>query len=384
MSAHAKLAPSDAKRWLHCAAAVAFTDDIPNKDTEYAQEGTRAHALAAEWLNGNLAAKPLDTDEGMADFVAIYVNTIKNKAEGKILLVEQRLDVSKFTTEVGGKGTGDAIIIDTETCDIDVNDLKYGKGVVVYAEHNEQMMLYGLGALVVVEGLLLPQVRNIRLTIHQPRLDHIDEWTISREDLLAFGVEARKAGKLALDILHGLIKIAPEHFSPAPDTCRWCAGKAKCPALQGLVIQNVLDDFQDLSAPEAVTKSPRPDPVPSFGILDLIDSWVGAVRAYIFERLSNGVETPGWKLVAGKGGSRKWRDEKEAIALAKKLGLKNKVAFDTSFKSAPALEKVIPKTMWPEFENLITKSDPKPTPVAATDKRQAITLSSKDDFQDLT
>lgn len=118
-----------------------------------------------------------------------------------------------------GFGTSDCIIFkDDGVCH--VIDYKHGSGVKVYAEHNPQGMLYGLG--VIQEFGFIHNIKTLKLTIVQPRLDHIDEWEISREDLLAWGEEIKPIAELAMT------DVAP--LNAGEKQCQFCRAKLGCRA----------------------------------------------------------------------------------------------------------------------------------------------------------
>ncbi len=50
MVAHALLSPSSAERWMQCPGSVALSYGAPDSSSEYADEGTAAHELAAMCL----------------------------------------------------------------------------------------------------------------------------------------------------------------------------------------------------------------------------------------------------------------------------------------------------------------------------------------------
>jgi hypothetical protein len=348
-------------------------------------------------LLGDDLARPLpeDAESDMAEYVKIYTDAIQAEAQGKILLVEQHVNINRWTSEPNGRGTADAIIVDLETCDISVNDLKYGMGVMVYAQENEQLMLYGLGAMEMVEKILLDKVRNIKLVIHQPRRDHYDEWEISREELVAWGEETARRGAIAIELYNDPSKLTPEHFSPEPSTCRWCPVKADCPALTGIVQATVFENFKDLTV-----KPANGDPAPTKKMIDLILEYCKDVVAHVSERLNQGQATPGWKLVQGNPGNRAWTNseaEAKAEALAKKMRMKVDEIYNKKLKTAPQLEKEVPgaewKTVnkkkmrvddkWAQFAELISRSDAKPTLVGDDDPRPAIQMANADSFENL-
>ncbi len=397
---HSDLAPSDAKRWAHCAASIYETHALPNEDSEYSKEGTRAHDLAAKWLKGDIKAMPNDEDmaNGMGEWVAVYTNAIRREAEGNILLVEQNLDVERYTGEKGGGGTGDAIIVNLAAKRIIVNDLKYGEGVLVYAEENEQMILYALGALAVVEDLL-GEIDEIEMVIHQVRRDHIDSWTCSKTDLLAYGEKLRQAGELALAIRDGKVAVKPEHYAPAKDTCRWCGIRKTCKAREGVVIDAVFQvattvdgEFPDLTKPKDFRKAP-----PTPALLAMIAEWCKDAMGWIEEQFNAGQKVPGWKRVLGDKGDRAWTDEEAVDKEIKKLRIKTGDAYTEKLKSPAQLEKSIPDAewqtinkkkvrvdkKWKRLEPFIGRSDAKPKLVADTDPRPAIDIVVDDEFKTL-
>ena len=153
MPKHALLSASAAHRWLTCTPSAVLESKEPDSTSEYAAEGTRAHAagekLLINWLEGH-PRKKVQTDDGemkectkaYRDYVIEVFNTEKKKTPDALLLIEQRLDFSRWVP--GGFGTGDAVIVGDGR--LHIIDLKYGKGVPVSAENNPQLKLYALGA----------------------------------------------------------------------------------------------------------------------------------------------------------------------------------------------------------------------------------------------
>ena len=152
---HAVLSASASHRWLNCNPSARLELEFEDRESEAAAEGTAAHALCEHKLRKALkmrSRKPTsqyDSDEmdeytdGYITFVLETLEEAKNVCTDPIVLIEQKLNFSRFVPD--GFGTGDCIIISDST--LHIIDFKYGQGVLVEAENNPQMMLYALGAL---------------------------------------------------------------------------------------------------------------------------------------------------------------------------------------------------------------------------------------------
>lgn len=414
MADHALLSASAAHRWGNCPGSLAMEAGQENKSSGYADEGTAAHELAAWCLTEPFS--PFDyphdviivgeehipaTDE-MRQFVQTYVDQINAAAEGGTLLVEQRVDYSNAIGVPGQFGTSDAIIIKGDT--LEIRDLKYGMGNKVEAEGNEQMQLYALGALELIEMLdLADDIKQIVLGIHQPRLFAVSEWVITREQLEAFRVEyARKAqfaerlhekGRAYVEEAHKAGKVA---LNPSEDACRWCKAKSFCPALRSFVLSTVSDDFVDISqdiAPQLASAEERIKNADNLHVsnclkaVDLIENWCTAVRARAESELLKGHGVPDFKLVKGRQGARSWLDELEAERAMKSMRLKQDEMYNFKLISPTAAEKVLKETpkRWNKLQSLITRSDGKPSVAPVSDKREALVIEPvADAFADIS
>lgn len=382
---HATLAPSASARWIPCPGSVAYCIDVPNTESDYADEGTAAHhwgALALA-MRGDVSyyigqcIKPREggrdypCTEEMAGYVQAYVDDVRSRAAGGTLMVEQRME---FTDTLGvrealgeQKGTGDAVIIAEGGQHLIVEDLKYGLGVKVFAKGNEQGLMYIVAALETYAPII-GDVKKFTFVVHQPRLDHVDEWTYTRAEVDDFIERARLAAKYAIQGMHilemdgldGLLQ-TPELFSPGEKQCRFCKRLAECPAAQRRVAEETYGDFAALSKPDELAVRGAPQ-VPAgerlgaaFGVIDYIENWCRAVRAEVERMLQAGLTVVGpdglpMKLIQGKRGNRYWWDEEAAEAALAGLLPPEKVYKPKEIVSVSVAEKTLGKKRKADFE----------------------------------
>ncbi len=379
--AHAKLGPSGAHRWMVCAASVAMEAEMPEgkSDSPHIIEGNTAHALAEMALANDQNADAylgtrfnddlIHVDQEMVEYVQEYLDYVRGL--GGKLLVEQRVDLTRWVPE--GFGTADAVVFHEGT--LHVVDLKYGKGVPVNAERNPQAMCYALGALNEYDFLF--DIQAVCLVVHQPRLDSVSEWEISRDDLLAWGDDDLKpAAELALS------DDAP--FNPGEKQCRWCAAKPVCRALAEHNLAVASEGFSvvgDPVEPKDPNKLSNDEIAQILPELNGLSDWIKAVEAYALSQLERGEAVPGYKLVEGRS-LRKWADEADAEAALKRSKLKVADIFTKKLISPAQAEKKLGKNHKIIAEHVV-KPDGKPAIAPVSDKRPALEIDPTEGFSEV-
>jgi hypothetical protein len=368
---HAKLSASGSSRWLYCTGSIKAEETFKDKSNPAAAEGTTAHELAdillkdpslneQDFLGKTLQdAQEIVITQEMIDYVMDYVLYVRNL--GGEQFYEERVDFSEWVPE--GFGTSDAIVVVGTT--LNVVDLKYGKGVPVYAENNTQGMLYALGAYNDYSHLF--DIERVRIHIYQPRISNFSEWELSLTELLEFGKWASERAREALS------DDAPR--TPGDKQCTWCKAKATCMKLADYTQEIISSDFDDLDELPSVNDLTDDRLQTILEAKKLIESYLKAVEEHVADKLFSGESFPGFKLVAGRS-LRKWENEEDAqIAL---IDLLEDDAFEKKLLTPAKAEKALGAKRKDEISHLIVKPEGKPTLAPESDKRPSINDCSED------
>ena len=381
--AHAELSPSAASRWLRCQGSIVLSADKPNTSSQFAAEGSVAHEIgflslvegrdAASFIGDTLEHEgfTFTVDQGMADHVQTYVDYVKRIPGSP--LYEQKLPITHITHEQDAHGTADAVVIHDST--LHIVDLKYGMGVKVHAERNEQLQIYALAALKQFE--MVADFDTVVLHIVQPRLDHIDAWAVGIDELLDFAEEVDLASQW---IEEAKVQLQEKHFVVGEKQCKFCPAKGDCKALASYVLNTVRDDFTDMTQPVTDLNTERTLDNPTLGHLmaavPLIEEFCKAIRARVEGELFAGNAVPGFKLVEGRRGNRKWIDETLAEQYLKTV-------LDDPYEHKLISPTTASKLLKGDHELplLVTQSEGKPSVAPASDNRPALTLGiTPEDF----
>ena len=362
---HSPIGASSSERWFNCPGSVRLIQTVPAQPSSaYAEDGTRAHAFAAEWLTTGKFDPALLDDPEMYEAVAEYVRIcdgFRHKT-GAVHLVEKRFDLSAVYP--GCFGTCDFMCYWPDHKLLIVVDFKYGAGVYVDPVKNSQLLYYGLGAYREANQL----IEKIELGIVQPRCGDgkYRSWTIDTMDLLDFKNDL---------IAYATATAQKDAPFKAGGWCRFCPAAGICPELHKetqIVAKMEFPKDQQLYDPnklaQALTAIPK------------IEAWVKRVNEFAYGELEAGREIPGYKLVDKKP-RRKWKDEEGAKNHLKAAGYSDHQIFEMPALKSPAqMEKTVPGLKG-LCDGFIDKSSSGRTVVPVDDPRPAVgRLTAKEEF----
>ena len=452
--AHAFLSPSGAAAWTRCHAKVWREKDMPDQSSSDADEGTAAHYLLEQCLDQGVDAAHfhglrIKVENGETEFhtsgsyavgpdmtreVQKVLDLARQDAAGATIYPEQTMSIEQFTGEQGATGTSDMVIV--QGSKITSRDLKFGKGVQVFAEGNEQLLMYGGAAL--DEFDLAGDADTLVLCVDQPRMNHFDQWVLPVSEARERLIDIRQ---IADKIMAG-----PEGLTATPGDkqCRFCKVSATCEEKRDYLLKQITEEFVDLDKgfikvempqaekllaqafdvkPAAISFNEtesredgayflahftvkKPNIRPSLeaaeaklpdasderlatlmDAADMIEGFAKAVRAEVERRLLAGKFTDArYKLVEGRQGARSWTSEEEAEAALKAMRLKVDQMYDFKLISPTTAEKVLKEAnprKWNKLQPLIGRSDGKPSVAPASDNRPALSMAIAEQFEEL-
>jgi Protein of unknown function (DUF2800) len=396
---HARLGPSSAHRWMTCPASVRVAEalEIEGADTGsvYAAEGTAAHSVAEIYASRAFGLlTPIQADAAMAAWRGTHADSEYDEEEMvkhaqtyvRVLMGPMTQPGATLRLEVRGQsgiegvwGTSDAVVTDPDV--LTVVDYKYGQGVRVDADDNEQLKFYALGAW---EADLMGTATTVALIVVQPRLDHVSRWECTVAELLAWREEvARPAAERTKD------PDAP--FNPSESACRFCPARGQCHAQMKWTTEldfGGLDFFEEEEIGKAIDLMSPEDYATALRILPAVRQWCSDVEEHALTRVySNGEDIPGWKAVLS-GGKRVIPDPAQAIKVLVEAGYKREDVEripDPTIQTLGVLDKVVGKKILPHIlGDQLTMSEGRPSLVPDSDNRPAVTStdSAVADFAD--
>lgn len=397
--------------WTGCSGSLIpnlFVEDSAGED---AATGTVAHGIAEQWLRTGIKPVELigtttiidegdeqfeiDIDEEMFDYIQDYVDYVSFLPG--IHYVETRVDFSDLTPIPNQRGTADhAAISGTE---LTVTDLKFGKGIMVYADSNTQAILYAYGFFKQYDELI--GFTKIRIRIAQPRLNHFDEWELTRNELLEWADWIKERAFAAW--------CPGAERKPAVKTCQWCKIKPDCGAYT-VFSERLLDDVfldetaitkDDLIELDKRLSDPSyelwPRPIGTLTIEQkarllqyegMIISWFNQIREDLVRRANDGAAIPGYKLVESRS-RRKFSSAKAFLELLARLRIPQTEGYMPQKILSPAMAEALlikygrKRNQLPELlDPVVVKPPGKPTLVVESDKRPALVSIIDSTFKD--
>lgn len=399
--AHSRFAPSASPRVRRCPASLLLNETEPDRAGIDAAHGTAAH-----WV-GQLALKnrclvekyagcvvgvmndgeeyfvhenrpapaegegwAFEVDDEMIVNVQAYVDRC-NALPGKHY-VEIRVDISHLCPQPDQKGTSDHIALDGRI--LHVSDLKYGKGVQVYAKENEQAICYASGSL--REFDTFDEVEEIHIHIDQPRLDHYDTWIVSRAELEKWENIIRDANFEALS--------DNPRFGPSEKACQFCKVSARCRALSDFLHTKAADAFDDLndvvSDPRLLTEA---ELVENWKLTPLFQRWTTALAKEMIRLMLAGHELPTVHLAESRT-HRRFRNRKSAEAFLKiDCDLEDAQVFTKKMLSPNQASKLLTKEQRKELAEYVEKPPGKPCIVETRSGRPRYAATTQIDVDSL-
>lgn len=368
-NAHALLSASSSHRWLNCPPSARLSENYEDKSSDFAAEGTDAHELCEYKLKKALGQRAKNPTEnltwyneemeecasGYAEYVMELIAQAKKNCADPVVLIEQRLDYSKYVTD--GFGTGDCLIIADGT--LNIVDYKHGKGVEVSALDNSQMKLYALGALEIFDSIY--DIENITMTIYQPRIANISTCSIPRDKLIDWAEKVLKPiAELAFN--------GKGEFR-CGDWCRFCKARAQCRERANANLELAKYNFTE---PPLLSDNEVEE------ILDKIDrlvSWANDIKEYALKAALNGKQWENRKLVEGRSIS-KYTDEAMAALAVKNAGYE---PYEKKLLGITEMQKMLGKEQFNKIlGDFVEKPKGKPTLVPMSDRRKAINTAASD------
>lgn len=371
MPKHALLSASSSHRWLNCPPSARLCEGYDDKGSDFAAEGTDAHALCEFKLRTALGMEARDPTEdltwynsemeecanGYVAFVMELVEEAKKTCPDPVVLIEQRLDYSEYVEE--GFGTGDCVIIGDGT--LHIVDYKHGRGVLVEADDNPQMKLYALGALELFDCIY--DIDTVSMTIYQPRRSNVSTFTIPKEELYEWADQVlAPTAELAFN---------GDGEYHCGEWCQFCKTKTDCRERANANMELAKFEFRQ---PPLLTDEEVEE---ILGRIDELIAWASDIKDYALQSAISGKQWSGYKLVEGRS-NRKYTDENAVIAAVTTAGYD---PYEHKILGVTAMTSLLGKKQFNDIlGGLITKPQGKPTLVPDSDKRPAMTTII-DDFK---
>jgi len=367
MGTHSTYSPSQTPRNIRCPGSTAFVKYLiqkgtipPEETSSYAEEGTMMHGQIERKINGLKFTEVLDGEQqGAIEDGLTFLQSIMQEHGITSLTTEQRVSLTGFSID-DADGTADVLGVGSINgkSSLHILDWKFGQGVPVFVEKNEQLMHYLLGAIALPESFDIYDELWIHLA--QPRLNYYGSYLCHVDELWGL-INAIKNAQKSHDII------------PGDKQCLWCRGKTRCVEYDTLASERAITVF---SAADAMAKNEF-DFAKMKKMLELepfFKKVFKAIKDEINVLKPEQLRDIGLKRVAGKS-FRGFASEDGIVEFICE-NYPDAEMYDTKLKSPSQLEKTIPGLKKdPGFKRLIIKPKGAPTVVSAADKRDDYDVS---------
>ncbi len=351
---------STAKRVINCPGSVALVQKMPKQpSSSYADEGTLLHDTIADHL---ATLQPLHSYLGWKHEDQVLTQELIDEKLVPALAAldeidpDQKMDYEVETrvsfgdllpgvfgsTDFVGRIGNRAIVL----------DWKFGSGVAVTAEENEQLMFYAAAAMR-TDALkwAFEGATEIECIIVQPPV--IRRWVTTPERIKQFEQTLVQAVKQAQQ---------PNAKLAAGDHCRWCAAKPMCPKMTGAVDRALLVQLKEID-------------VDTLGRYlknaDLLEDWIKDLRGLALQLLEKDLPVPGYKLVA-KRGTRQWTKQEDVVHWLDGKGLEPSEIYNKELLSPAQMEKVLKKRKMALPDDLVVSVSSGTTLASEDDPRPSV------------
>ncbi len=279
------------------------------------------------------------------------------------LMVEERVYLKQYADCLYDcSGTCD-ILFETDT-ELHVLDWKFGQGIPVYAQDNDQLYAYAAGAATNFD--ILKKYDKVFIHCIQPRLDSYDVHELTPKELAQW-INGR--------LIPGCSEAISDNpsFSPGQKQCRWCPAKMKCRARFNMANQTAADVFKAVAKlPDSVTQE---ELTGIYTRAKELEQYIKDIGGHIKHTIESGTPWPGYKVVAGRS-IRKWKcDLNETIDFNKTVEVLDEYIeigdmFTQKFIS-PAQAEKLNRSLKTDclFQELVEKPEGKPTLAPESDRR---------------
>lgn len=382
---HSKFSASAASRWLACPGSMRMSEGLPNTSSAAADRGTLGHALAEHCLINKQDALEVDAvggqavDEDLQGAVQTYLDLVRSRGGQVLAEVKVQYDDVLGVASGDGFGTSDAVVL-LPGSKIEVWDLKLGHRW-VDVNDNPQLMLYACGVVHTLEALG-EDVNEVLVGICQPYLSENGSFQVlPRDQLIEWEAKFREGVTRVKEAEAS--KLGPTskkwrtlYLNPGEEQCKYCRANSSCQALADAVDHTVEaakdDEFDVVTAPALIDGAKLLEAYNKIGMLEV---FIKAVEGECNRRAHEGQPVAGTKLVLGREGNRKWKDEEETKKALTGV-IDSETLYTKALISPSQAEKVLKKNKADvDLNSLVVRSAAKPTLVLASDPREPFTPS---------